>query len=300
MKNGWLVVNGYLKSEKFEEIYGWLLEAAERKGCALRKIGNDQLVSILQAGSGKTNWRVRPDFVLFWDKDVRLARLLEAEGFRVFNSADAIEACDDKALTFIKLKNTDIKMPKTFCAPMTFDKEYKDYTFVLQVEGSLGYPFVIKENKGSFGEQVYLVKNYYEAVEKIKSIGHCEFIMQEFIESSKGRDVRIHVVGDKIVTAMERINDNDFRANITNGGKMKKYEPTDAQCEMALKVCRELQLDFAGVDIMFGKDGEPILCEVNSNAHFKNIFDCTGVNVAEHIIEYILKKTEDRKQVQDK
>lgn len=289
MKKGWLVVNGYLDSEKFEEIYSWLVAAAKERGCELRKLPNDQLDSVLQAGSGITKWREKPDFVLFWDKDVRLAKMLEAEGFTLFNKADAIETCDDKALTFIKLKNTEIKMPKTFCAPMTFDKEYKDYTFVLQIEGSIGYPFVIKENKGSFGEQVYLVKNYYEAVDKIKEIGHCDFIMQEFIENSKGRDVRIHVVGDKVVTAMERINTDDFRANITNGGKMRKYEPTKEQAEMALKVCQKLQLDFAGVDIMFGKNDEPVLCEVNSNAHFKNIFDCTGVNVADCIMEYIIK-----------
>ena len=98
------------------------------------------------------------------------------------------------------------------------------------------------------------------------------------------------MVGDKVVTAMERINQDDFRANITNGGSMKKYEPTKEQCEMAINVCRELKLDFAGVDIMFGKDNEPILCEVNSNAHFKNIFDCTGVNVADFILQYIWEK----------
>ena len=220
MKTGWLIVNGYLESEKFDEIYNWLIEAAEKRDCKLRKLPNDQVDSVLKISSGSTNWKQKPDFVLFWDKDVKLAKTLEAEGFKVFNSAEAIETCDDKALTFIKLKNTDIKMPATYMAPMTFDKEYKDYTFVLQIEGSLGYPMVIKENKGSFGEQVYLVNNYYEAVEKIKAIGHCDFIMQEYIESSKGRDVRIHIVGDKIVTAMERVNEDDFRANITNGGKM--------------------------------------------------------------------------------
>ncbi len=287
---GWLIVNGYLKSEKFEEIYRWLIDAAEKEGIKLRKISNDQLDSILPANPQETDWTSRPDFVLFWDKDVKLARLLEREGFQVFNSAEGIEACDDKALTFIKLKNKNIEMPKTFIAPMTFDKEYSDYTFVLQVQESLGYPMIIKENKGSFGEQVYLVENYYDAVEKIKSIGHDEFIMQEYIESSKGRDVRIHVVGNQIVTAMERRNDNDFRANVTNGGRMKKYIPTKEQAEMAVTVCRELGVDFAGVDIMFGKDDEPVLCEVNSNAHFKNIFDCTGVNVAEHIMKYIKGK----------
>ena len=178
-------------------------------------------------------------------------------------------------------------MPKTYVAPMTFDKEYKDYTFLLQVEGNLGYPMIIKENKGSFGEQVYMVNNYYEAVEKIKSIGHHEFIMQEYIESSKGKDIRIHVVGGKVVTAMERVNENDFRANITNGGVMKPYNPTKEQMDMAIEVCGKLKLDFAGVDIMFGKTGEPILCEVNSNAHFRNIYDCTGVNVADEIMKLI-------------
>ncbi len=290
MKNGWLIVNGYLQSEKFEEIYQWLIKAALNKGCNLRKITNDQLDSILQISAGKTDWKTIPDFIIFWDKDVKLARLLQEEGFKVFNRAEAIEICDDKALTFIALKNIDIRMPKTFMAPMTFDKKYRDYTFLLQIESILDYPLIIKENKGSFGSQVYLVENHNQAIAKIEEIGHCEFIMQEYIESSKGKDIRIQVVGDKVVTAMERTNEKDFRANVTNGGKMKKYVPTKEQEEMALSVCKNLRLDFAGVDIMFGKDNEPILCEVNSNAHFKNIYDCTGVNVADAIIEHILEK----------
>ena len=68
---------------------------------------------------------------------------------------------------------------------------------------------------------------------------------------------------------------------------------TKEQAQMAIDVCRELNLDFAGVDIMFGKEGEPVLCEVNSNAHFKNIYDCTGVNVAESILDYIVKSIKD-------
>ena len=265
MKTGWLIVNGYLESEKFDEIYNWLIEAAKKRDCKLRKLPNDQVDSVLKISSGSTNWKQKPDFVLFWDKDVKLAKTLEAEGFKVFNSAEAIETCDDKALTFIKLKNTDIKMPATYMAPMTFDKEYKDYTFVLQIEGSLGYPMVIKENKGSFGEQVYLVNNYYEAVEKIKAIGHCDFIMQEYIESSKGRDVRIHIVGDKIVTAMERVNEDDFRANITNGGKMKKYTPTEEQCEMSERCVRGL-----------GYQGQNLLCS-NWNVENMSELDYNGM-----------------------
>lgn len=290
MKTGWLVVNGYLVSEKFDEIYRWLIQAAERQGAALKKLSNDCLTSMLPVSSGETLQWEKPDFVLFLDKDVKLAKMLEAEGLPVFNCASAIETCDDKALTYIRLKNTSVKMPKTFVAPMTFEKSYRDYRFLLPIQETLGYPMVIKENKGSFGEQVYLVNNYEEAVNKIRGIGHDGFLMQEFVESSRGSDVRIHVVGDRVVTAMKRSNLTDFRANITNGGTMEAWNPTKEQEKMAVEVCRKLRLDFAGVDILFGKDGEPLLCEVNSNAHFKNIYDCTGVNVADAIMEHIISR----------
>ena len=96
------------------------------------------------------------------------------------------------------------------------------------------------------------------------------------------------MVGNQAVASMLRYNNNDFRANITNGGSMKNYTPTEEEIAVAQKVCKTLNLDFGGVDILFGKNG-PIVCEVNSNAHFKNIFDCTGVNVADYIGEYIEK-----------
>ena len=82
----------------------------------------------------------------------------------------------------------------------------------------------------------------------------------------------------------------DFRANLSIGGKMQKYQPTPEQCELALRCCRVIGLDFAGVDLLFGDDDKPIVCEINSNAHFKNIFDCTGVNAAVEIITYIKGK----------
>ena len=87
---------------------------------------------------------------------------------------------------------------------------------------------------------------------------------------------------------MYRYNDNDFRSNITNGGSMKKYDANPAQAEIAVKACEAIGLDFAGVDVLFGEDG-PIICEVNSNPHFKTTLECTGINMAEHIMAHILK-----------
>ena len=145
---------------------------------------------------------------------------------------------------------------------------------------------VIKENRGSFGQQVHLVNNAYEAERLIASFKEHPFIMQEYIEESAGRDVRVNVVGGRVVASMYRYNDNDFRSNITNGGSMKKYEASEAQAKIAIDACKAIGLDFAGVDVLFGKDG-PIICEVNSNPHFKTTLECTGINMAEHIISHI-------------
>ena len=62
-----------------------------------------------------------------------------------------------------------------------------------------------------------------------------------------------------------------------------------AEIELAEEASRRLGLDFAGIDILFGKDG-PLLCEVNSNAHFKSTYDCTGVDLASLIAEHIISK----------
>ena len=73
---------------------------------------------------------------------------------------------------------------------------------------------------------------------------------------------------------------------------MKVYEPSDAECQLAVQTAQILGLDFCGVDLLFEESGgvADIVCEVNSNAHFKNIHTCTGVNVAEKIMEYIRNK----------
>ncbi|MCI8292521.1 MAG: RimK family alpha-L-glutamate ligase [Hespellia sp.] len=288
MHYGWLVVNGYITNPKFLEIYQWIREAGDRQGCQIDKKTNIELMEHF-CRSDFLEMR-QPDFVIFWDKDVRLALLMEAYGFRLFNSAKSIAMCDDKSLSFIGLKNAGVRMPRTWIAPKTFAADGYDKTaFFIEAAEELGYPLIVKECFGSFGQQVYLVANRSDLLEIVGRLKNRPFLLQEYIEHSRGRDIRIHIVGGQAVACMERHNPNDFRANITNGGSMRAYEPNESQVTMARAACDALGLDFAGVDILFGENGEPVLCEVNSNAHFKNIYDCTGINVADAIISYIKK-----------
>lgn len=291
---GWLIINAYLKKQKFNELFAMLEEAADELEIKLKIMTNEESWLYF----AKDEREEKPDFILFWDKDIRLAQMFEKNGFRVFNSAEGISVCDDKSKTFFALYDSGIRMPRTIVAPKIFQPEgFSETTFFEEVAKEWGYPLIFKECNGSFGAQVYLVHDQEEMIKVIKHIGNRPFLIQEYIETSYGRDVRIQVVGGKVVASMLRTNENDFRANITNGGSMQSYTPTKEQEEMAIQVCEKLKLDFAGVDIMFGNEGEPVLCEVNSNAHFKNLYDCTGVNTAKEILKYIKEKMKERGNV---
>lgn len=302
---GWLITNAFLHTHKFTEINLWLVAAAKKAGIDLTIKTNAEVLVRLDSKNTlayKTDETDKPDFILFWDKDIRLAEYLELKGIPVFNSSRSIAICDDKSLTHLYLQRAGIKMPKTILAPMTYSNiGYTNTEFLEQVIAELSFPMVVKECFGSFGQQVYLVQNHMELEEKVKVIQPKPMLFQEFIEASKGKDVRLQVVGNQVVASMYRYSGNDdFRANITNGGKMKPYEPTKEQTDLAVECCKILGLDFAGVDILFGEKEEPIVCEVNSNAHFKNIYDCTGVNAADFIMEYILKESGNIIEAKDK
>lgn len=285
---GWLIVNSFVDSEKFNELYSLLLESAKKQNVSLELLKGSELINIV--GCDFTD-KPLPDFVIFWDKDINLAKALENMGLRLFNSSDAINYCDDKAKTYIQLSKAGIRIPKTITAPKTYEGlGYTDFTFLQIAIQKLGLPLVIKESFGSFGQQVYLANTEDEAKKIIKTIGHKDFVLQEFISTSCGKDVRLNVVGQQVAASMLRYNDNDFRSNISNGGNMKCYTPSEEQQLLAIASAKALNLDFAGVDIMFGPDNLPIVCEVNSNPHFKSTLDCTGINLADNIIEYIVRE----------
>lgn len=290
--NAWLVTNEFLNTNKYTELNQFLIDAAKKVGIHLLvKTNAELLVTIGKNGViERMIHEENPAFVLFQDKDIRLAEYLESLRLRVYNSAKAIEICDNKAMTHLALSQYGIRMPKTILAPMTYENiGYTNYSFVSDAEAQLSYPMIIKECYGSFGQQVYMVKSHEEAINCIKKIGGKPFIFQEFVRSSYAKDLRLHVVGDQVVATMYRYaDDGDFRANISNGGKMKCYTPTKEQIDIAVATIKAIGLNFAGVDLLFDEQGGPIVCEVNSNAHFKNIYDCTGVNVAEKMIAYIM------------
>lgn len=239
---------------------------------------------------GRIESGISCDFAVFLDKDKYLSACLEKSGVRLFNSHNAIRTCDDKGETFIALSGKGLNLPDTLFAPVCYNKDLPLNENGLKIVASkLGYPIIIKESFGSMGKGVYKADDFNglkTVSEKLKTVPH---VYQKYLPYKSGTDVRMIVIGGKFLCAMMRENKNDFRSNIALGGVGTAFTPSREFIAAAEKCANVLGLDYCGVDLLFGKDSEPYVCEVNSNAFITEIERVTGVNVAKNYAEYIVR-----------
>ena len=243
------------------------------------------------------------DFVIYLDKDIYLARELEKAGYRLFNKADFIKLCDDKMLTNIACANHGIRMPRTVAGPLFYSERLKkeNLTFLDQLMHDLGMPMVVKEVYGSLGSGVHLVKTKEELVKLYRSICRKPIQFQEFISSSYGKSMRVLVIDKKVVGGFIRQNVGDFRSNFGSTATSKKAENCEKYLEFAQDIANKLDIEYAGIDLLFGYGDEPILCELNSNAFFEEFEKVTEINVAKKIADMIIKTiNKENEQKQEK
>ena len=288
-KKGLIFVNPYLVPK--ESIYQAerLKEEFNNLGVDI-KIVSDGCFNVAMGGNEVSVLLPDADFAVYLDKDKYLSKILEKSGLRLFNCHDAIRVCDDKAETYIALSKNGVKFPKTIFGALCYNQSLQiKKEWVDKIIKELSFPIIIKESYGSMGKGIYLANDKDEllsAMEKVKTKPH---LFQEYVSYKKGVDVRVIVIGGEVVASMERRNENDFRSNVAQGGSGVMVEINEEFINVAKKCAKILNLDYCGVDLLYGKDGEPIVCEVNSNAFIGGIEKTTGKNVAKEYVEYIIK-----------
>ena len=155
--------------------------------------------------------------------------------------------------------------------------------------------FICKVNKSSLGRGVALIKSKISLISifellAAKNIKPSTLLFQKYIHESKGKDIRIIVVGKKIVAIMERSAQGiDFRSNLSGGGEGKKIDRLSPEIKkISIKAIETLGLDYGGVDILISRR-KPLILEVNANPGLI-IEEITRRNVSKKIIKYIVKK----------
>ena len=295
MLHGYIIINHKTEHSKYK--IDRFFEEAKDLDISLEVIVNDGSLVSFENGTIKTH--LKGDFIIYLDKDIYLAKILEANGMRLFNKSDFIRLCDDKILTFIALLNHDIKTPKTMCAPLIYDDylEEKHFRFLKDVEREINYPMVFKKAYGSLGEGVFLVHNYDELRALYSKYFKYPISFQSYVSSSYGRSVRVLVIDGKIFGAFERYNTSDFRSNFHNGASSRIYELNEKYRVFVEKIIDILHIEYAGIDLMHDENDDPILCEINSNAFFEEFEKVTHLNVAKAYLEMVVKKLKEEKYV---
>jgi len=212
-----------------------------------------------------------------------VVRHFEQAGVPCINGSLAIETVKDKLRTSQILSRNHIPIPNTMLVRWPIEDRL--------VTENIGFPCVVKVVTGSYGEGVHLCerkKDYKKLVEFVENLGNKKtMIVQEYLGDAPGVDLRVLVIGGKVVGAMKRTApEGDFRANITNGGTGENYEITDEVDYIARETARALDLDIAGIDLLFDHRGFRV-CEANSNPGFRGFETYCGVDVADLITEYI-------------
>lgn len=258
---------------------------------ALDVFVNDGTLAIIKNNNVVINLP-KSDFVIYLDKDIYFARELELAGYRLFNKADFIKLCDDKTLTNIYCANHGIKMPKTIAGPLFYSQELKEenLTFLDAVIKELSLPLIMKKVYGSLGMGVYLANTKEELVKLYKENCRLPVQFQEYISSSYGKSMRIIVIDEEIIGGFIRYNTNDFRSNFGKTATGMNVEGHKKYFEFAEKIAKLFHIEYAGIDLLFGENDEPVLCEINSNAFFEEFEKITSINVAEKFANMVIKK----------
>lgn len=218
-------------------------------------------------------------------RSLAIARMFEADGALVVNTASVIATCGDKAATSAALAAHDVPQPRTAVA---FGEEE-----VLAICESLGWPVVIKPVVGSWGRMVARCRDV-DAVQALlehkRVLGgpaHQVFYLQEHVDKP-GRDLRAFVVGRRVVAAIAR-EGLDWRTNTARGAEVRNVPVTPELSAIALDAARAVGGGVLAVDLMESPRGL-LVCEVNHGMEFRNSVEPTGVDLPGEVVGYVLEQ----------
>lgn len=216
-----------------------------------------------------------------------IIRQFERLGVNVFNNSASIEMVADKLHTHQALIEADIPTPPTMLAKFPVNIEL--------IEKKIGFPIVVKTLLGVNGTGVFLMEDHKNFVDLMGLIGetnpNIQLIFQKFIAKSKGRDIRAFVVDGKVIASMERhAAPGGFKANISQGGYGVELQLDKEAEDMAIKTAEILNLQVAGIDLLYDEGGGYTICEANSFPGFKGLEQYCKVNVPREIFGAMQKR----------
>jgi RimK family alpha-L-glutamate ligase len=203
---------------------------------------------------------------------------LEDRGSRVVNSPRTIERTVDKFWTSSLLEQCGIPTPETIVCddPEEAFKAFRSLQDVIvkPLFGSMGLGMTRVTDE----EMAYRV---FRTIEQIRGV----YYLQRTVEHD-GTDVRAFVVGGRVIGAIER-RAAGWRTNLARGGSAHSLTLSEPLASLALRAAASVGADYAGVDLLTGRDGTTYVLEVNGIPGWKGLQGATGLDVAGYLVDYL-------------
>ncbi len=236
------------------------------EGCEKR--GIDAELKITEDGISFENL---PDAAVVRIMAPELSARLERAGVKVYNNSFLSRVANDKAETYKYLSENGIKIPETFLVTDDFTPPY--------------YPIVMKPALGKGGRDVEMINSFKDFEDYKKRVR--EKILAQKVVSEPGKDLRVYIVGGKIVCAMLRVSESDFRSNFCLGGRAERYFLSAEEKEEIMKIVRLFDIAYCGIDFMFD-GGKIIFNEIEDAVGARMVYTYTDIDIIGKFLDFII------------
>jgi RimK family alpha-L-glutamate ligase len=205
---------------------------------------------------------------------------LRQRGVTVLNPPAALEACVDKYLAGVRLESAGLPIPATVVCQHADD--------AMAGLESLGGDVVVKPLFGSEGRGMVRVSDpdtgwrVFRTLERLQTV----LYLQRFVPHP-GWDLRVFVIGGRVLTAMRRYARDGWRTNVAQGGRAEAVDVSADEARLALRAAESVGAPVAGVDLLPGPGGEWYVLEVNAVPGWRALAPATGVDVAAAIVQFV-------------
>lgn len=219
------------------------------------------------------------------DSDITVLRHLEKMGCRLMNRPQAILNCINKFWTFQELAGHGVPLPDTFSYG-----GHENFGKMIEEAKVLEFPMVVKNTRGHRGKAVFLARDKHHLDDLSHLIRHeAPYLFQKYVQESHGRDVRVIVIGGRVIGTMLRCStDGRMQSNCSLGGIGMMCTLSEQGKQLAIQVSNILGMDVCGIDLLTKEDGSFCVCEANANVGFIAFDKACNLDVASMVADYAL------------
>ena len=240
------------------------------RSCGSRNISLELLETHEAFDRLNTQGSSLPSVVINRSRNLSLSRILEDKGVAVYNNSKITKLGNDKLAAIRFAEDLGIPVMKTTVDPADLD-----------------YPMIAKSISGHGGTEVFMLKSPSDLEElKQKDIYSLrKWIFQE-VASDLGKDLRIYVIGKRIIGSMMRSSDTDFRSNYCLGGHASIHSLTDIEYSIAESIIKNLDIGHCGIDLIY-HHGSPVFNEIEDAVGTRMLYRYTDIDAVEEYVKYI-------------